>query len=63
MSRRPNARPGNRNAAIPPEKRRVPLSLRVAPETRSRLIALAKIHGSISRAVDALTSNSISPTE
>lgn len=45
---------GNQNAAKPPEERRVTLSLRVRPETRRRLDALAATHGSLSAAVDHL---------
>lgn len=45
---------GNRNAAKPPDKRRVTLSLRVMTETRARLKRAAEAYGSMSRAVDAL---------
>ena len=42
---------GNRNAAKPPEVKRVTLSLRVLPETRRRLAAIAAGR-SLGRAVD-----------
>ena len=55
MTPTPHAGHGNRNAAKAPGKRRVTLSLRVLPETRQRLERAAMVHGSMSRAVDALT--------
>ena len=42
---------GNRNAAKPPEVKRVPLSLRVLPETRRILAGIAEGR-SLGRAVD-----------
>lgn len=48
---------GNQNAAKPAGQRRVTLSLRVLPETRARLALAAVIFGSLSRAVDALTTD------
>ena len=53
---------GNRNAAKPPEAKRVSLSIRVLPETRAALKAAAK-GASVGRVVDQLVNNQTKGTK
>lgn len=52
------APPGNQRAAKPDSERRVTMTVRVLPATRAALDAMAAVHGSLSRAVDALVTHS-----
>ena len=54
---KPHRGRGNKNAAKAPDKRRVPVSIRVLPATKERLERAADAYGSMSRLVDHLAAN------